>query len=62
MTIQRLRSINGFVVTCDNCDETVEQEDVEEFEDLVQILRGLGWSFWKSGQEWVHRCPTCKRR
>lgn len=55
-----LHNIKGTsTLECENCGETYENEDKEEFRMFVASAKEANWKFRKVGDVWFHYCPSC---
>lgn len=55
------RQFGEITFECDGCEETFPSGE-GEWGDAMSQFRQNGWKAEKIGDDWVHLCPTCKRK
>lgn len=46
---------------CEDCPETTEPFDRNDFHEMIQSAKDAGWQIQQAGNGgWEHRCPTCR--
>jgi len=53
------RQHGKIVIACDSCDETIESDKGEDWEDFWPRAKREGWRTRKIADEWLHGCPAC---
>lgn len=57
-----LHKVKGdFVIECDDCGETFQDEDCRDFGEFMYALKSHDWKIKKVGNDWIHTCPDCKK-
>jgi len=62
MTIERIN--NRVTFQCDGCLDEYEGDSGQEFAEVWNAARELGWRSYKDDLEdvWVHKCPNCMKK
>lgn len=60
MTLKKDWKQDGWVITCDKCDDTELLGEDTFLEALAEAKEDHGYRAVKVGDDWEHRCPTCK--
>jgi hypothetical protein len=48
---------------CDDCGDTYSVEHADDdFQAFIAGAKAEGWRIYKSGDEWLHRCPDCQHK
>lgn len=47
-------------MVCDNCSDTGEEFDRDDFALMIAREQRHGWTIRKVRDEWEHYCPNCK--
>lgn len=58
MSVERNRKYTG--LSCDSCSEATEE--FEDFNELIDSSKSLGWQITREQGEWVHTCPACAEK
>lgn len=55
------RQYGRLTIQCDSCGASDEATDGQSFDDFWKGKKRDGWRAVKSGEDWSHNCPECKR-
>ena len=55
MSIERYKGRQS--ITCDSCPEATEEFD--DFNEMIDSVKSLGWQIKCEQGEWTHTCPAC---
>lgn len=48
---------------CEDCTETTDEFEREDFELLIATAKDAGWQMRQDGRgTWLHHCPSCSDR
>ena len=50
------REYGYYTLYCDTCGDN---QEVESFEDALDIVKNCGWKAKKINGDWEHICPDC---
>jgi predicted RNA-binding Zn-ribbon protein involved in translation (DUF1610 family) len=52
------RDSDCIVFECDTCGAEHEGDD-DEFMEVWNYAKSLGWRAYQEDDEWMHKCPAC---
>ena len=50
---------NEQFLECEECPETTDSYDRDEFDEMIRAAKEAGWSIQQEGSSWTHKCPDC---
>lgn len=55
------RQYGKIVLQCDGCGTSEESDKGTDFFEFWNARKRDGWRVQKEGEDWIHKCPECKR-
>lgn len=59
MTLQRDHDFDQQFLECEECSETTDTYERDEFSEMIRAAKEAGWIVRQDANGWIHTCPDC---